>query len=332
MSQLTAPSKGPAQGIIVESRVEKGRGVVVTVIVKKGTLKKGDILLAGTSYGKVKALTNEHGKSIASAAPSIPVEVLGLAQPPLAGEEAIVVPNERKAREIAQARETQASVLKQKAQINGSLESLKDPFKSQLQKSIHVIIKADVQGSSEALKEALIKLSTEEVKIKPLMTGVGNVTESDANLAIASKAIIFGFNIGTDTVAKRLIQQEKVTFYQSAIIYELLDEAKKVVAGIVEPQIKETLLGSATVRKIFKGKKSAIAGCIVTEGSIQLNAKLRVIRNQKTIHEGKANSLKRFKDDVKEVSMGTECGISFKNYTDLETGDIIESYERTQSH
>jgi translation initiation factor IF-2 len=328
IGELKAPFKGPAQGIIIESRLNKGQGPVATMIVQKGTLRKGDILLAGTSFGRIRVLNDENGKSIPLATPSTPVEILGLSSPPAAGEEAIVVPNERTARELAQVRATKARESQLKAQAHRSLETFIDPFKIQLHKSIQIVLKADVQGSAEALKEALLKLSTEEVTIKLLMTGVGTITESDVNLAIASKAIIFGFNVQADNIAKRLIQREKVIVHYYSIIYELLDEAKKIVNGLLEPTIKETILGKATVREIFRvAKTAAVAGCIVTEGTIHSNHSIRIVRNQAIIHQGKLHSLRRFKDDVKEVNRGTECGISIKNYIDLKIGDIIESYE-----
>jgi translation initiation factor IF-2 len=328
MSELKAPTIGPAQGTVIESRLDKNQGTIATLIVQKGTLKKGDILLAGTSFGRIRALYDENRKTILSATPSIPVEVLGLSTPPAAGEEAIVVPNERKAREIAQARNTAARALQLQNQTHRSIDSVMDPLKHRLHKSIPVILKADVQGSAEALKEALLKLSTEEVAIKPLLTNVGMVIESDVNLAIASKAIIFAFNVQANNIAKRLIEREKVVVHYHTIIYELIDEAKKIASGLLEPEIKETTFGKATIRELFKAPKASIVvGCIVTEGSIHSHHNIRVVRNQKILYQGKIHSLRRFKDDVKEVMAGSECGISLRNCPDVQVGDTIESYE-----
>jgi translation initiation factor IF-2 len=328
MLELKAPTTGSAQGIIIESRLEKGRGPVATVLVQRGTLNKGDILLAGTSFGRVRALYDETGKGITSAGPSIPAEILGLSNPPTAGDEAIVVANERKAREIAFARSAMARESKLKSQRTQHMEDLLKADSGN-HKTLNVILKTDVQGSAEALHEALTKLSNEEITVKPLATGIGAITESDVNLALASKAVVLGFNVRADSIAKQLVERENVVMHYHTIIYELLDQVKQMMSGMLEPLIKENTLGLATVREIFRSAKTGtIAGCYVTDGRIQRGYPIRILRNNVIVHQGDLHSVRRFKDDVKEVREGTECGISLKNYTDLQVGDIIENYER----
>lgn len=330
MLELKAPTQGAAQGIIVESRLEKGRGVVATVLVQSGMLHKGDILLAGASFGRVRALHNENGKSITEAGPSIPAEILGLSTPPISGDPAVVVANERTAREIALARATAARESKLKAQRSQQMNDIMSQLDNTEHKVLNVILKADVQGSVEALRESLIKLSTQEVSIKPLVSGVGAITESDVNLALASKAIILGFNVRADNIARQLAEQENVIMHYHTVIYELLDQVKQMMSGLLAPQIKETILGLARVQKIFRSAKTGtIAGCLVTEGHIAQGRPIRVLRDNVVIHQGELDSLRRVKDNVNEVRAGTECGISIKNYTGLQTGDIIENYERT---
>jgi translation initiation factor IF-2 len=328
VAELTAPIKGPAQGLIIESKLDKGQGPVATLIVQKGTLKKGDIVLAGTSFGRVRALQDEQGKQLQEATPSIPVQILGLSKPPAAGEEAFVVPNERKAREIAQMRINAERESKLKQQSSSFLEAFMKPVEEE-HKTLTILLKADVQGSVEALQEALIKLSTPEVTIKLVMSGVGTITESDVNLAIASKAVMLGFNVSADNTAKRLIQRENIKVYYHSIIYELLDEIQKVIQGVIGPQFKETTLGKAIVRALFGSRKTGVvAGCQVTEGNIQAKLPIRILRQNKLLYEGKIESLRRFKDTVTEVHSGTECGISIPEYSDIQIGDIVESYER----
>lgn len=328
--ELKAARTGPAQGIIIESRLEKGRGPVVSVLVQQGTLRKGDILLAGVSFGRVRALHDENGQTVLSAGPSLPVEVLGLTAAATAGDEAVVVANERKAREIALFRfaRVRDSRLKSKSPL-----SVQD-FMSQMddtktQKALNIVLKADVQGSAEALSEALTRLSTTEIHIRLLATGVGAITESDVNLALASKALVLGFNVRADHAAKQIVERENLPMHYHTVIYDLLDQVKQVMSGLLAPLVKETVLGSVIVREVFRAAKiGTIAGCYVTEGLVRRGHPIRVLRDNVIVHQGDLHSLRRFKEDVNEVRVGTECGIGIKNYTEVQVGDIIEVYER----
>lgn len=328
--ELKAARTGPAQGIIIESRLEKGRGPVVSVLVQQGTLRKGDILLAGVSFGRVRALHDENGQTVLSTGPSLPVEVLGLTAAATAGDEAVVVANERKAREIALFRfaRVRDSRLKSKSPL-----SVQD-FMSQMddtktQKALNIVLKADVQGSAEALSEALTRLSTTEIHIRLLATGVGAITESDVNLALASKALVLGFNVRADHAAKQIVERENLPMHYHTVIYDLLDQVKQVMSGLLAPLVKETVLGSVIVREVFRAAKiGTIAGCYVTEGLVRRGHPIRVLRDNVIVHQGDLHSLRRFKEDVNEVRVGTECGIGIKNYTEVQVGDIIEVYER----
>jgi translation initiation factor IF-2 len=327
--ELTAPVDGPAHGLIIESRLDKGRGPVATILVQKGTLHKGDVLLAGKEYGRVRALLDENGRPVDSAGPSMPVEVLGLAGAPTAGDDAVVIADERKAREVALYRQGKYRDVKlaaqRKAQAGDILERLGDSGA----KSLNVVLKADVQGSAEAIQDALLKLSTDEVKVKLVGTGVGGITESDVNLALASRAIILGFNVRADNSARRLVEREGLIMHYHSVIYDLIDEVKNAMSGMLSPEVKEQIIGLAEVREVFRSAKlGAIAGCMVTEGTVRRNNPIRVLRDNVVIHEGELNSLRRFKDDANEVRHGFECGIGVKNYTDVRPGDQIEVYER----
>jgi translation initiation factor IF-2 len=327
--ELKAPIDGPAQGIVVESRLDKGRGPVATVLVQRGTLRKGDILLAGVAYGRVRALLDENGRPVTEAGPSMPVEVLGLSFAPTAGDEAVVVTDERKAREIAMFRESKARDIKLAQQRLVKSEDIFGQLGEGEAKGLNIVLKADVQGSTEALQEALTKLSTDEVKVKLVGTGVGAITESDVNLALASKAIILGFNVRADSTARRLVEQENLIMHYHSIIYDLIDEVKNAVNGMLAPEIKENIIGLAEVREVFRSAKlGSIAGCMVIEGVVRRNNPIRVLRDNVVIHEGELNSLRRFKDDASEVRNGMECGIGVKNYTDIRVGDQVEVYER----
>ncbi|MFP3874063.1 MAG: translation initiation factor IF-2 [Thiohalophilus sp.] len=329
--ELKSTREGNAQGVIIESRLDKGRGPIATVLVQKGTLRKGDILLAGLEYGRVRAMLNEKAEQVEEAGPSIPVEVLGLSGTPNAGDEAVVVPNERKAREVAMYRQGKFRDVKLARQQAAKLENMFSQMEEGEVGVVNVVLKGDVQGSVEAITDALEKLSTEEVKVKIVASGVGGITESDVNLAVASNAILIGFNVRADAVAKRLIDEEDVDLHYYSVIYDLIDEVKSAMSGMLSPETKEEIIGLAEVRDVFRSPKlGAIAGCMVTEGVVKRHSPIRVLRDNVVIYEGELESLRRYKDDVNEVKQGMECGIGVKNYNDVKTGDQIEVYERTQ--
>lgn len=328
--ELKAPVDGPMHGLVIESRLDKGRGPVATILVQKGTLKKGDILLAGVEYGRVRTMLDERGEPVISAGPSMPVEVIGLSGTPTAGDEAIVIAEERKAREIAlfrQGKFREVKLAQQKALQPGDIF---DRLGEGGQKSLNIVLKADMQGSVEALQDALHKLSTDEVKVKVIGSGVGGITESDVNLALASKAaLILGFNVRADSVARRLAEREGLAVHYHSVIYDLIDEVKNALQGMLSPEIKENIVGLAQVREVFRSAKlGAVAGCMVTEGFVKRNLPIRVLRDHVVIHEGELNSLRRFKEDVNEVRHGMECGIGIKNFPDVHVGDQIEVYEK----
>jgi translation initiation factor IF-2 len=329
--ELQAVKDAPAHGSVLESRLDKGRGPVATVLVQQGTLRKGDIVVCGMEYGRVRALVNENGRTMDDAGPGIPAEVLGLSGVPNAGDELSVVPDERKAREVAMFRQNRAKNLKEAAQQKAKLE---DMFKGMTEgdvKVVNLVIKADVQGSVEALVGSLEKLSTDEVKVKVIFSGVGGITESDVDLAISANAIMFGFNVRADASAKRRIEQEGVDLHYHSIIYEVVDEVKSAMLGKLEPEFKEEIIGIAEVRDVFRSPKfGAIAGCMVIDGLIKRNNPIRVLRDNVVIYEGELESLRRFKDDAAEVRQGFECGVGVKNYNDVRPGDQIEVYERVQ--
>lgn len=327
--ELKAVKDAPAKGAVIESRLDKGRGPIATVLVEQGTLKKGDILLAGLEYGRVRTLLNEHGQELTEAGPAIPVQVLGLSGTPGAGDEATVVANERKAREVATFRQGKNRDVKLARQQAAKLENMFNQMEEGDVSSVNVVIKTDVKGSAEAIIDALNNLSTEEVKVAIVSSGVGGITESDANLAMASGAILIGFNVRADAVAKRLIDEEGIDLHYYSVIYDLIDEVKGAMSGMLSPEFKEEIVGLAEVRDVFKSPKiGAIAGCMVTEGTVKRNNPIRVLRDNVVIYEGELESLRRFKDDVTEVKSGTECGIGVKNYNDVKPGDQIEVYER----
>jgi translation initiation factor IF-2 len=327
--ELKAPIDGPAKGVVVESRLDKGRGSVATILVQRGTLRQGDILLTGVQFGRVRSLLDENGKVVASAGPSIPVEVLGLSGAPTAGDDAMVVEDERKARELVLFR--QAKLREQKLARHTASRVGQDIFErlgQSNQMAVNILLKADVQGSVEAISDALLKLATDEVKVKIVGLGVGGITESDVNLALASKAIIFGFNVRADATAKKLAEREGVLMHYHSIIYNLLDEVKRAMSGMLSPETKEKILGLAEVREVFRSPKfGQIAGCMVLEGVVRRNSKIRVLRDNIVIFEGELESLRRFKDDAREVQHGMECGIGVKAYNDIRAKDQIESFE-----
>jgi translation initiation factor IF-2 len=325
---LKAPKQAPAKGIVIESRLDKGRGPVATVLVQSGTLKRGDILLAGAVFGRVRALVDEAGKSVESAGPSIPVEVLGLSDVPAAGADVLVLGDERKAREIALFRQGKFRDVKLAKQQSAKLENMFEQMGEGEKKMLQLIIKADVQGSYEGLSYALGKLSTDEVKVNIVHAAIGGITESDINLALASKAVVIGFNVRADAAARKLAENSGIDIRYYNIIYEAVDEIKAAMTGMLSPERKESTLGTIEVREIFKiSKVGIVAGCFVNDGLARRNAKVRVLRDSVVIHEGEFDSLKRFKDDVREVKAGFECGLSLKGYNDIKAGDQIEVYE-----
>lgn len=325
--ELKAPREAFAKGIVIESRLDKGRGPVATVLVQSGTLKRGDILLAGAVFGRVRALLDETGKPIESGGPSIPVEVLGLSDVPAAGSEVIALGDERKAREIALFRQGKYRDVKLAKQQAANLENMFDQM-GEGRRTLTLIIKADVQGSYEGLAHALAKLSTDEVKVNIVHSAVGGITESDINLALASKAVVIGFNTRADAAARKLAESSGVQIRYYNIIYEAVDEIKAALSGMLAPERKESILGLVEIRQVFKiSKIGVVAGCYVTEGLIRRSAKIRLLRDNVVVHDGELDSLKRFKDDVREVKAGFECGLSLKGYNDIKVGDQLEAYE-----
>ncbi|OOF59239.1 translation initiation factor IF-2 [Rodentibacter myodis] len=326
--ELTAVKDGMASGVVIESYLDKGRGPVATVLVQSGTLHKGDIVLCGFEYGRVRAMRDENGKEIEEAGPSIPVEVLGLSGVPAAGDEATVVRDEKKAREVALYRQGKFREVKLARQQKAKLENMFSNMAEGDVAELNVIVKADVQGSVEAIVQALNELSTDEVKVKVVGSGVGGITETDATLAAASNAIIVGFNVRADASARRVIEAENIDLRYYSIIYELLNEIKAAMSGMLEPEFKQEIIGLAEVRDVFRHPKfGAIAGCMVTEGIVKRNNPIRVLRDNVVIFEGELESLRRFKDDVSEVRSNMECGIGVKNYNDVKVGDQIEVFE-----
>ncbi len=329
--ELTAVEDGMASGVVVESQLDKGRGPVATILVQSGTLRKGDILLCGQEYGRVRAMRDEMGEEITEAGPSIPVEVLGLSGVPSAGDEATVVRDERKAREVANYRQGKFREVKLARQQKAKLENMFSNMEAGEVAELNVVLKADVQGSVEAISDALIKLSTDEVKVTIVGSGVGGITETDATLAAASNAILLGFNVRADASARKTIDAEHLDLRYYSIIYQLIDEVKAAMSGMLAPEFKQEIIGLAEVRDVFKSPKlGAIAGCMVTEGLIKRNNPIRVLRENVVIYEGELESLRRFKDDVQEVKSGYECGVGVKNYNDVRVGDQIEVFETVE--
>ncbi|WP_018981985.1 translation initiation factor IF-2 [Salinimonas chungwhensis] len=325
---LQAIEKGPGRGIVIESRLDKGRGPVASVLIQEGELRAGDILLCGEEYGRVRAMRDEHGKELKVAGPSTPVEVLGLSGVPVAGEDAAVVRDERKAREVASKRHQKKRELKLARQQKAKLENMFANMETGEVADLNIVLKADVQGSVEAIAESLAKLSTAEVKVNIVGSGVGGITETDASLAAASGAIVLGFNVRADASARRMLEAEEIDLRYYSVIYNLIDEVKAAMSGMLAPEFKQQIIGLAEVRDVFKSPKlGAIAGCMVTEGIIKRSAPIRVLRENVVIYEGELESLRRYKDDMQEVRNGMECGIGVKNYNDVKVGDQIEVFE-----
>ena len=328
---LEAVEEGPATGLVIESSLEKGRGAVATLLVQQGTLRQGDMIIAGEEYGRIRNMFDESGNSIKKAGPSTPAVVLGLSKTPGAGDDFMVVKNERKAREVAEYRQGKARDAKLAQQQASKLEDMFSKMRDDQASTISLIIKSDVHGSAEALRDALIKMSNDEVAVKVLGSGVGGITETDATLAAASDAVIIGFNVRADAAARNAIKESGVDVRYYSIIYEAIDDVKAALSGMLSPEVREQIVGLASVKEVFSSPKFGdVAGCIVTEGYVKRSNPIRVLRENVVIYEGELESLRRFKDDVNEVRSGTECGIGVKNYSDVRVGDQIECFERVE--
>ena len=329
--ELTAPVDVPARGVIVEARVDKGRGVIATALVQQGTLRKGDFMLAGESVGKIRAMTDEAKKPTLEAGPSIPVEILGLDEAPKAGDEFFVVADERKAKEIAELRITKARHERMSRQQAAKLENMFTDMSAEQVSKLNLIVKTDVRGSLEAIISALHEFATSEVAVDIVASGVGGITESDMNLALTTGAIILGFNVRAGGAARDLAEKENIEVRYYSVIYNLLDEVKSALSGMLAPETREEIVGIAEVRDVFRSPKfGAIAGCMVIEGTVFRSKPIRVLRDDIVIYEGELESLRRFKDDAQEVRNGMECGIGVKNYNDVKPGDLIEVFDVTQ--
>ncbi|WP_299196406.1 translation initiation factor IF-2 [uncultured Amphritea sp.] len=326
--ELKAIPEAPGRGVVVESRLDKGRGPVATLLVQNGTLRQGDIVLAGLQYGRVRAMLDENGKPVKEAGPSIPVEILGLDGTPGAGDEFTVVSNEKKAREVALFRQGKYREVKLQRQQQAKLENLFENMKAGDVKTLNIILKADVRGSLEALTSSLLDLSTDEVKVNVVSGGVGGIAETDANLAVASSAIMIGFNVRADAQARAIVEREEIELRYYSVIYDIIDDVKLAMTGLLSPEFKEQIVGIAEVRDVFRAPKiGAVAGCMVIEGSVHRNKRIRVLRENVVIYEGELESLRRFKDNVADVRQGMECGIGVKNYNDVRVGDQIEVFD-----
>jgi translation initiation factor IF-2 len=326
--ELKAVQDGPAKGLIIESQLDKGRGPVATVLVQSGTLRRGDVVLAGSSFGRVRAMLDEAGKPIQSAGPSIPVEIQGLSDVPGAGDELMVLGDERKAREIALFRQGKFRDTKLAKQQAAKLENIFDDMAREGAKTLTLIIKADVQGSQEALTHALTRLSTDEVKVNIVHAQVGGITESDVNLALASKAVIVGFNVRAEQTARKLAEANGIDIRYYNIIYDAVDDVKAALSGMLAPEQREQVLGLVEVRQVFRiSKVGTVAGCMVLDGLVRRTSRVRLLRDHVVIWTGELDSLKRFKDDAREVKAGFECGLSLKGYDDLKEGDQLEIFE-----
>ena len=329
--ELTATPSAPGRGVVVESRLDKGRGPVATVLVQDGTLRQGDMVLVGSNYGRVRAMLDENGKSIKEAGPAIPVEILGLDGTPDAGDEMSVVADEKKAREVALFRQGKFREVKLARAHAGKLENIFENMGQEEKKTLNIVLKSDVRGSLEALNGALNGLGNDEVQVRVVGGGVGGITESDANLALASNAVLFGFNVRADAGARKIVEQEGLDMRYYNVIYDIIEDVKKALTGMLGSDVRENILGVAEVRDVFRSPKfGAIAGCMVIEGTVYRNRPIRVLREDIVIFEGELESLRRFKDDASEVRAGMECGIGVKSYNDVKAGDKIEVYEKVQ--
>jgi len=326
--ELTAPADVPASGIVIESRLDKGRGAVASLLIQQGTLKQGDIVLAGLQYGRVRAMLDENGQQIKEAGPSIPVEILGLDGTPDAGDPVVAVENEKKAREVADFRQEKMRSSKLARQQAAKLDNMFETMTAGSVQTLNLIIKADVRGSFEALQGALADLGNDEVKVNIVSGGVGGISETDISLAMTSSAIIIGFNARADSKARSVAENEGIEIRYYNVIYDLIDDVRAALSGMLSPELREEIVGIAEVRDVFRSPKfGQIAGCMVTEGTVYRSKPIRVLRDNVVIYEGELESLRRFKDDANEVRSGTECGIGVKNYTDVKVGDLIEVFD-----
>jgi translation initiation factor IF-2 len=324
---ITANPNRPADGVVIEAKLERGRGPVATVLVERGTLKQADLIVAGTAWGRVRALVNDRGETVHEAGPSVPVEILGLNNAPEAGDQIFVVESEGRAREIADYRERKRRETRGAPQIRSSLEQMMSQMRDVGRKEVPLLVKADVQGSAEAIIQALEKLGTEEVMARVIHHGVGGISESDVQLAAASNAVVFGFNVRANAQAREAAERSGVEIRYYSVIYDLVDDVKSVMSGLLAPTVRETFLGNAEILEVFNiTKVGKVAGCRVTEGTVQRGAKVRLIRDNVVVHEGTLSTLKRFKDEVREVLAGQECGMAFENYQDMRVGDVIECF------
>jgi translation initiation factor IF-2 len=330
--ELKAVSAGRATGVVIESALDKGRGPVATVLVQEGLLQKGDYLVCGVQYGRVRALFNETGTQVQAAGPSIPVQVLGLSGVPDAGDDFVVVADERLAKEVAQQRDTKRRESRLVAAAGNRMEDIMAQMgQGSAQLSLNLVVKADVQGSAEALRQALVGLSNDQIRINMIVSGVGGITESDANSALAAKATIIGFNVRADASARKVIDANGLDLRYFSIIYDVIDQVKQVASGLLGVEIREEIIGTAEVRDVFRSSKfGAIAGSMVIEGVVRRNKPIRVLRDNTVVFEGELESLRRFKENVDEVRNGTECGIGVKAYNDVKPGDQIECFERIE--
>lgn len=329
--ELTATPTAPGRGVVVESRLDKGRGPVATILVQDGTLRQGDMVLCGSNYGRVRAMLDENGKPVKEAGPSIPVEILGLDGTPEAGDELSVVADEKKAREVAMFRQGKYREVKLARAHAGKLENIFETMGQEEKKTLNIVLKTDVRGSLEALQGSLSGLGNDEVQVRVIGGGVGGITESDANLALASNAVLFGFNVRADAGARKIVEQEGLDMRYYNVIYDIIEDVKKALTGMLGSDVRENILGVAEVRDVFRSPKfGAIAGCMVIEGTVYRNRPIRVLREDVVIFEGELESLRRFKDDASEVRSGMECGIGVKSYNDVKVGDKIEVFEKVQ--
>lgn len=329
--ELTAIADGAAQGVVLEASLDRGRGPVATVLVQQGMLKRGDMVLSGTEWGRVRALIDETGERVEQVGPSMPVVILGLSGVPNSGDDMQVVPDERRAREIAELRSDRSRDVRLAQQKAASMDELFNQLQTEETAVVNLVIKADVHGSAEALQQSLTALTTSEVRVNVVSTGVGAINESDVNLALASNALLIGFNVRADAAARRLVQESGVDLHYYSVIYSAIEELKAAISGMLKPDVQERILGLAEVRDVFRSSKlGQIAGCLVTEGVVRRHNPIRVLRDNVVIFEGELESLRRFKDDVNEVQAGTECGIGVRNYNDVRVGDQIECYERIE--
>jgi translation initiation factor IF-2 len=324
---ITANPDRPAEGVVIEAKLERGRGPVATVLVQRGTLKQGDLVVAGTAWGRVRALVNDKGETVPDAGPSVPVEILGLNNAPEAGDQLAVVESEGRAREIADYRDRKRRETRGAPQVRSSLEQMMTQMRETGRKEVPVLVKADVQGSAEAIIQALEKLGTDEVMARVIHYGVGGISESDVQLAAASNAVIFGFNVRANAQAREAAVRSGAEIRYYSVIYDLVDDVKSVMSGLLSPTVRETFLGNAEILEVFNiTKVGKVAGCRVTEGTVQRGAQVRLIRDNVVVHEGKLSTLKRFKDEVREVLAGQECGMAFEGYQDMRVGDVIECF------